>query len=56
MANSSNNRADNYSLWYQNIILKADLAEHSSVKGSMIIKPYGYAIWERIQNFIRQRI
>ncbi len=38
-----------YSAWYNDIVIKADLAEHSSVKGCMVIKPYGYSIWEKIQ-------
>ncbi|MBN2198136.1 proline--tRNA ligase [Candidatus Wolfebacteria bacterium] len=41
-------RNENYSQWYQDVIASADLAEHSVVRGCMIIKPYGYAIWERI--------
>lgn len=42
-------REQDFSEWYQDIIDVAELAEHSSVKGSMVIKPYGYAIWENIQ-------
>jgi len=42
-------REENFSQWYQDVIEVAELAEHSDVKGSMIIKPYGYAIWENIQ-------
>ncbi len=42
-------RADNYAEWYQQIIRAADLAENSAVRGCMVIKPYGYAIWENIQ-------
>lgn len=42
-------RSDNYSEWYNNLVKSADLAEHSAVKGCMVIKPYGYAIWEKIQ-------
>ena len=42
-------RADNYSQWYNDLIVKADLAEQSAVRGCMVIKPYGYAIWEKIQ-------
>lgn len=41
---------DNYSAWYNDIVLKAGLAEHSAVKGCMVIKPYGFAIWEKIQS------
>ena len=43
-------RADNYSQWYNDLVVKADLAEQSPVRGCMIIKPYGYAIWERMQH------
>lgn len=42
-------RADNYSQWYQDLVIKADLAENSAVRGCMVIKPYGYAIWEKMQ-------
>ncbi|MCF6240127.1 MAG: proline--tRNA ligase [Bacteroidales bacterium] len=42
-------RSENYSQWYNDIVIKADLAENSAVRGSMVIKPYGYAIWEKIQ-------
>ncbi len=42
-------RADNYSQWYNDLVFKADLAEQSPVRGCMIIKPYGYAIWEKMQ-------
>ena len=41
-------RADNYSQWYNDLVVKADLAELSPVRGCMIIKPYGYAIWEKV--------
>jgi len=42
-------RSVNYSQWYQDLVIKADLAENSAVRGCMVIKPYGYAIWEKIQ-------
>lgn len=42
-------RADDYSQWYNDLVIKADLAESSAVRGCMVIKPYGYAIWEKIQ-------
>lgn len=42
-------RAENYSQWYQELVTKADLAENSAVRGCMVIKPYGYAIWEKMQ-------
>jgi len=42
-------RSVDYSQWYQDLVIKADLAENSAVRGCMVIKPYGYAIWEKIQ-------
>lgn len=42
-------RSDNYSQWYNELVIKADLAEQSAVRGCMVIKPYGYAIWEKMQ-------
>ena len=42
-------REEDYSKWYNELVVKADLAENSAVRGCMIIKPYGYAIWERVQ-------
>ena len=42
-------REENYSQWYNELVVKADLAENSAVRGSMVIKPYGYAIWEKMQ-------
>ena len=45
-------RADNYSQWYNDLVVKADLAEQAPVRGCMIIKPYGYAIWEKMQAFL----
>ncbi len=42
-------RSENYSQWYNDLVLKADLAEQSAVRGCMVIKPYGYAIWEKMQ-------
>jgi len=42
-------RSQDYSQWYQDLVLKADLAENSAVRGCMVIKPYGYAIWEKMQ-------
>ncbi len=49
MAKEKISRAQDYSAWYNNLVKDADLAEHSAVKGCMIIKPYGYAIWEKMQ-------
>ncbi|MDD2595336.1 MAG: proline--tRNA ligase [Bacteroidales bacterium] len=48
MAKEVTNREDNYSQWYNNLVVKADLAEASAVRGCMVIKPYGYAIWEKM--------
>ena len=42
-------RAENYSQWYNDLVVKAELAEQSPVRGCMVIKPYGYAIWEKMQ-------
>src|SRR6187455_3612294 len=42
-------RSEDYSQWYNELVKKADLAEHSDVRGCMIIKPYGFAIWEKMQ-------
>ena len=42
-------RSENYSQWYNDLVVKADLAEQSAVRGRMVIKPYGYAIWEKMQ-------
>ena len=42
-------RSENYSEWYNNLVKNADMAEHADVKGCMVIKPYGYAIWEKMQ-------
>ncbi|MCD7962887.1 MAG: proline--tRNA ligase [Rikenellaceae bacterium] len=43
------NKEENYSQWYNNLVVKAGLAENSAVRGCMVIKPYGYAIWEKMQ-------
>ncbi|MDL2289882.1 proline--tRNA ligase [Paludibacteraceae bacterium OttesenSCG-928-F17] len=43
-------REDNYSQWYNDLVIKADLAENSAVRGCMVIKPYGYAIWEKMRD------
>ena len=42
-------RADDYAQWYVELVKRADLAENSDVRGCMVIKPYGYAIWEKMQ-------
>ncbi|HKL33046.1 MAG TPA: proline--tRNA ligase [Tangfeifania sp.] len=49
MAKELTPRSENYSQWYQDLVIKADLAENSAVRGCMVIKPYGYAIWEKMQ-------
>ena len=49
MAKEITSRKENYSQWYNDIVIKAGLADHSAVRGCMVIKPYGYAIWEKIQ-------
>jgi len=49
MAKFLTNRDENYAQWYNDLVIKADLAENSAVRGCMVIKPYGYAIWENIQ-------
>jgi prolyl-tRNA synthetase len=49
MSKGITSKNDDYSQWYNDIVIKADLAEHSSVKGCMVIKPYGYSIWEKMQ-------
>ena len=49
MAKELTSRKENYSQWYNDLVIKANLAENSSVRGSMVIKPYGYAIWEKMQ-------
>ncbi len=45
-------RAENYAQWYNDLVIKADLAENSAVRGCMVIKPYGYAIWEKMQSIL----
>ncbi|MGB4341482.1 MAG: proline--tRNA ligase, partial [Dysgonamonadaceae bacterium] len=42
-------RSENYAQWYNDLVIKANLAENSAVRGCMVIKPYGYAIWEKMQ-------
>lgn len=49
MAKDFTTREQDYSQWYNELVVKADLAEHSAVRGCMVIKPYGYAIWEKMQ-------
>lgn len=52
MAKEVTSREENYSQWYNDLVVKADLAEQSAVRGCMVIKPYGYAIWEKIQRIL----
>ncbi|MBN2165781.1 MAG: proline--tRNA ligase [Marinilabiliaceae bacterium] len=47
-------RSESYSQWYNDLVLKADLAENSAVRGCMVIKPYGYAIWEKMQSVLNR--
>lgn len=49
MAKNLTKRSEDYSKWYNELVIQADLAENSGVRGCMVIKPYGYAIWERMQ-------
>ena len=55
MAKEVTKRSENYSQWYNDLALKADLAEQSAVRGCMVIKPYGYAIWEKMQSLLDSR-
>ena len=55
MAKELTPRAENYSQWYNDLVVKADLAEQSPVRGCMVIKPYGYAIWEKMQAELDRR-
>lgn len=50
MAKELTSREENYSQWYNDLVIKADLAENSAVRGCMVIKPYGYAIWEKMRD------
>lgn len=49
MGKNLTSRSEDYSKWYNELVVKADLAENSAVRGCMVIKPYGYAIWEKMQ-------
>ena len=49
MAKELTSREEDYSKWYNDLVIKADLAENSAVRGCMVIKPYGYALWEKMQ-------
>ena len=50
MSKNLSKRNQDYSKWYNELVVKADLAENSAVRGCMVIKPYGFAIWEKIQS------
>ncbi|MDR3245175.1 MAG: proline--tRNA ligase, partial [Prevotellaceae bacterium] len=50
MAKEVTSRAENFSTWYNNLVLKAGLAENSAVRGCMVIKPHGYSLWENMQS------
>lgn len=52
MAQKYTTRAEDYSKWYNELVYRADLAEHSDVRGCMVIKPYGYAIWEKMKDIL----
>ncbi len=52
MAKVLTSRKENFSQWYNDLVVKADLAENSSVRGCMVIKPYGFAIWEKLQSVL----
>jgi len=52
MAKVLTSREENYSQWYNDLVIKADMAENSAVRGCMVIKPYGYAIWEKMQSVL----
>jgi prolyl-tRNA synthetase len=54
MAKDFSSREENYAQWYNDLVIKADLAENSAVRGCMVIKPYGYAIWEKMQSTLDQ--
>lgn len=55
MSKGITSRSEDYSQWYNDLVIKADLAEYSAVRGCMVIKPYGYAIWERMQATLDKR-
>lgn len=54
MAKNFTSKSENYSQWYNELVIKADLAESSAVRGCMVIKPYGYSIWEKMQQGLDQ--
>ena len=56
MAKEITNRSEDYSQWYNDIVKKAGLADHSAVRGCMVIKPQGFAIWEKMQGQLDRMI
>ena len=54
MASKLTSREADYSKWYNELVVQADLAQHSDVKGCMVIKPYGFAIWELMKDVLDQ--
>jgi len=55
MSKGITSKNEDYSQWYNDIVIKADLADHSDVRGCMVIKPYGYSIWEKMQGILDQK-
>jgi prolyl-tRNA synthetase len=55
MAKGLTTREEDYSKWYNELVVRADLAQHSDVKGCMVIKPYGYAIWEKMRDILDKK-
>ncbi|MBI2259327.1 MAG: proline--tRNA ligase [Flavobacteriia bacterium] len=55
MSEKLTKRSEDYSKWYNELVIKADLAEHSGVKGCMVIKPYGFAIWEKMKEILDKK-
>src|SRR5690606_38861467 len=55
MGKGITSRSEDYSQWYNDLVVKADLAERAAVRGCMVIKPYGYAIWERMQAILDKK-
>jgi prolyl-tRNA synthetase len=55
MSKGITSKNEDYSQWYNDIVIKADLADHSDVRGCMVVKPYGYSIWEKMQGILDQK-
>ena len=49
-------QSENFSKWYTDVILEADLADYGPVKGTMVIKPYGYSLWQNVKNTLNNMI